>query len=763
MVPRLVARRFVSRLALIVALAALAPIVAAADAPADSSGDASNAAADSTPTAGVEFFESKIRPVLVERCYKCHSADAKAIKGGLRLDSRDAIRRGGDSGKAVVPGDPAASLLLDAVRYESFEMPPDGKLAPQIVADLEKWIRDGAIDPRTSAPRAPEPSVDVKSDVADAGDGIDWDAARKHWAFQPAVEHDLPAIANSAGFAAASRRLDGFIRARLAEENLLPAVAADRRTLIRRVSFDAIGLPPTPDEVEAFLADESPDAEERLVDRLLASPRYGERWSRLWLDLARYGEDQAHIVGDDRSLCYPNAYLYRNWVIAALNADMPYDRFVTLQLAADQATPEDESDDVALGFLGLGPKYYDRGSLEVMAEEWDDRVDTVMRTLVGLTVACARCHDHKFDPIETEDYYALAGVFASTQMFNRPLDDKAEKNKNGQAKKAEQAMHIVRDENLHDLNVFIRGDVKSKGPIVKRRFLHVLSPGEPRPFEHGSGRLDLARSIVDPANPLTTRVIVNRVWASSFGQPLVATPSNFGIRGEQPTHRELLDDLSSRFVAGGWSLKSLHRELFTSATYQQASHASEAALARDPANVTLSRMNRRRLSIEAWRDALLAAAGVLENRIGGPSIEPDKPDERRRTIYAGASRLELNKMLALFDYPDPNVHSEHRTTTTTPLQKLFVMNGPLMVATGDRLAQRLIAELPADKNGADGATTTTAHRIDLAYQLLYGRAASDAERSLGGQFIASLGEDEAQAWSQYAQVLLASNEMLFVD
>lgn len=741
------ALRFVTRRGVRIALGILAAL--------GQSVGRSAEAVDSTPqasAAAVEFFESRIRPVLVQHCYECHSADAKKLQGGLRLDSREAARRGGDSGPAVVPGDVAASLLLEAVKYESFEMPPSGKLPPQIIADLENWIQSGAVDPRAAAPRATEPPV-AETDAA-ANDGIDWAAARSHWAFVPPQRPELPPLASSANSQASppTGRLDLFVRSRLEREGLLPSPQADRRVLVRRLSFDAIGLPPSPEEVAAFEADESPDAYERLIDRLLAAPKYGERWARLWLDLARYGEDQAHIVGDDRSLCYPNAYIYRDWVIAALNADMPYDEFVTLQLAADRTTPDNPADDVALGFLGLGPKYYSRGSLEVMAEEWDDRVDTVTRSLVGLTVACARCHDHKFDPIATEDYYALAGVFASTQMYNRPLDDKAEKGKNGQAKNPEQSVHIVRDDSPRDLNVFIRGDVKSKGPVVRRRFLQVLGSGQPHPFEHGSGRLDLARAIVDPANPLTARVIVNRLWAQAFGRPLVATPSNFGTHGEPPTHADVLDELAVRLVANGWSLKSLHRELFTSATYRQSSHAGAAAQARDPANVLLSHANRRRLSVEAWRDGLLSAAGVLETRIGGPSIDPDKPDERRRTIYSRASRLELNKMLAMFDYPDPNVHSERRVETTTPLQKLFVMNGPLVVASAERFAARLAREAPPN----------AAERIDYAYRLLYGRAATDDERRLGAEYVAATGNDAA-AWSQYAQVLLAANETLFVD
>ena len=457
--------------------------------------------------AEIEFFEKKIRPVLVERCYECHATGAESVKGGLLLDSREASRKGGESGPAVAPGNAEESLLLSALRYESVEMPPDGKLPAAVIADFEKWIKLGAPDPREAPP--------AKKAAAE----IDWAKAKQFWAFQPPKRHTLPALAEPGSM---QRAADAFVLAKLTAAGLVPNPPADRRTLIRRVTFDLTGLPPTPQEIADFANDDSPQAYEHVVDRLLASPHYGERWARMWLDVSRYAEDQAHIVGNNTSLCYPNAYVYRNWVIEALNADMPYDEFVRQQLAADLIDPEDEARHVALGFIGLGPKYYRRSDPEVMAEEWEDRVDTVTRGLLGITVACARCHDHKYDPIETQDYYALAGVFASTEMFNRPLDAKREKNKDGQAKKAEDAVHIVRDKKPQDLHVHIRGDVKKQGPLTKRRFLRVVSAAEPQPFTNGSGRLELASAIVSRDNPLTARVIVNRVWGLHFrSAPLV--------------------------------------------------------------------------------------------------------------------------------------------------------------------------------------------------------------------------------------------------
>src|SRR5207253_60983 len=377
--------------------------------------------------------------------------------------------------------------------------------------------KDGAADPREAKAAAAPPAFDRE-------------AARRFWAFRPPARQSLPRVRNQAWPA---QPIDFFILARLEQAGFEPAPAAGRRTWLRRISFDLIGLSPTPEKIEAFVHDAAPDAYERVVDDLLASPHFGEHWARMWLDVARYGEDQAHIVGNDRSLCYPDAYLYRDWVIRALNRDMPYDRFVKLQLAADLLEPENVTGLPALGFLGLGPKYYDRRKLEVMADEWEDRVDVVGRGLLGLTVACARCHDHKYDPIPTEDYYALAGVFASSSMYNRPLQVTTEK-KPDKGKEPKYTMHIVREDKPTDLSVFVRGDVNSKGPVVKRHFLHVLSSAEPRAFPHGSGRQDLAEAIASRDNPLTARVFVNRVWAQCFGRGLVGTPSNFGSLGDRP-------------------------------------------------------------------------------------------------------------------------------------------------------------------------------------------------------------------------------------
>jgi hypothetical protein len=693
------------------------------------------------PREQIDFFEKKIRPVLVEHCYKCHSANATKVKGGLLLDTREGLRKGGDSGPVLAPGDPRASVLLKALRYEELKMPPPGKLPDAVIADFQRWIKEGAADPHVSAP------------AASSSAAVDVQGGKQFWSFRMPRSHPAPQVQNRGW---PIQKIDHFVLARLEQAEMEPSPPADRRTWLRRVSFDLIGLPPTPEEVEVFVNDSSPNAHETVVDRLLASPHYGERLARMWLDLARFAEDQAHIVGKDQSLFYPNAYLYRDWVIQALNGDLPYDRFIKLQLAADLMEPNEPTNHAALGFMGLGPKYYGRGSPSVMADEWEDRVDTLGRGLLGLTIACARCHNHKFDPIPTEDYYALAGVFASTKMFNRPLTEKSAKKGDGEASQPTDALHIVREGTATDLNVYIRGDANNKGPVVKRHFLHVLTTQEPPSFHQGSGRLELAEAIASPNNPLAARVIVNRVWGLHFGRPLVGTPSNFGSLGERPTHAELLDDLAVRFMQAGWSLKWLEREIVLSATFRQSSRVTTPSVAADPDNRLLGHMNRRRLTVESWRDALLAVTGRLDPSVGGRSIDPQDPKSCRRTVYSAVSRLDLNRMLALLDYPDPNVHADRRIETTTPLQKMFVLNSPFMVAQAGHLAERLMTDVPGVEGQADR------YRIARAYSLLFARPPRETEVRLGLAFLAGRDDYEAR-WKQYAHVLLAANEMLFVD
>jgi hypothetical protein len=646
--------------------------------------------------------------------------------------------------------------------------------------------------------------------AAAEGRPIDWTEARKHWSFRPPAEQRTPAVKLKSW---PRQRLDYFILARQEKAGILPSAETDARTFIRRVTLDLTGLPPTPEEVEAFLAElsrvspgpprelqaaaiqpsrpgASADPYDRLVDRLLASPRFGERMASMWLPLARFAEDQAHQVGNDTKYFYPNAHLYRDWVISAFNRDVPYNQFVKLQLAADQMDAAGKPELAALGFLGLGPKYYNRERLDVKADEWQDRVDTVTRTFLGLTVACARCHDHKYDPVTAHDYHALAGVFASTKMVNQSADGTEDKATEA-GKMAKDTLHVVVEDKAQDLPVFIRGNVENKGPVVQRRFLQILSDGEPTPFKAGSGRKELADALTDPRNPLTARVMVNRIWSLVFGRPLVGTPSNFGLIGDQPTHPELLDDLAVRFEKGGWSVKTLVREMALSATYRQTSDtaspyapngrpvvkhaapnlktAKRTPLARmpgvsttpsvapsrsavDPANALLWRMNRRRFTVEQWRDSVLYTSGQLASE-GGPSQDLTDPANNRRTLYAKVSRLKLNDVLMQFDYPDANVHAEKRSVTTTPMQKLFVLNSPFAIAQAKALAARLSAD----------AMESDTQRVERAYQLLYGRAPLPEEQSLGVAYLAGTESEGMTRWERYTQVLLAANEMLYVD
>jgi len=589
------------------------------------------------------------------------------------------------------------------------------------------------------------------SSGAEEGD-IDFAKERQFWSFQKPTAPSRPGVKNKRW---PRQELDYFVLARLEAKKLAPSDETERRRLIRRITFDLTGLPATPEEVNAFLKDGRRDAYERVVDRLLASPRFGERMASLWLPLARYAEDQAHQVGNDTKFFYPNAYKYRDWVIGAFNRDLPYDEFVRLQLAADKLERTNEL--AALGFIGLGPKYYNRGRLDVMADEWEDRVDTVTRTFLGLTVACARCHDHKFDPITREDYYGLAGVFASTRMVNKvpggvtPKEDNSEKD--AKAKLDPATLHMIEDDTKpQDLNVFIRGNVERKGPIAPRQFIRVLAEEKAVAFTNGSGRTDLAAAIASPGNPLTARVMVNRVWGMFFGQPIVVTPSNFGHSGQPPSDQALLDFLATHFMQKGWSVKTLAREIALSATYRQDSQASAKKAAIDAANESLWHMNRRRLTIEQWRDALLAVTGELDLS-SGPSLELDATNNLRRTVQARVSRLQLNSTLMQFDYPDANVHAEKRAATTTAMQKLFMLNSRFMIERAKALAGRITAN-PKEGNRA---------RVERTYALLFAREPEREEMKLALEFLRQPESKVMSRWEQYAQMLLASNEMLYVD
>ena len=1167
--------------------------------------------------AQLEFFEKKIRPVLVEHCYKCHGGDKKSIKGSLRLDTRAATLAGGDSGPAIVPSKPDESLVLSAMKYEDFEMPPSGKLPAKIIADFETWIRNGAADPRSGR------STPTKA-------GVDYAAGAKFWAFRKPVKSDPPQVSDNSWI---HNDIDRFVLANLEANKLLPSDPAAKETLIRRAYLGVIGLPPSSKEVQEFVADESPKAFDKIIDRLLESKHYGERWGRHWLDVARYGEDQAHTF---KARKYPRGYFYRDWVVDSFNNDMPFNEFVRNQVAGDLIDADNRHTRLAaLGLFALGPVYYAENveKAKAAADEWDDRIDTLTRGVLALTVSCARCHDHKYDPISMQDYYGLAGIFASTRYEERPIvsDDVLKQRKTADAKAQQQQVNIdrylstearnirekfvedipkyfvtawkienqsrkkgtnvkklysstakstklnqellkrwvtylrlksddatkrpyltdwfalqksldsktdlsadkksielvtsvanafmafaeskldrkaalfeqfgadvafVREEdktevqpgmiplgnlfddsatasldaalstdrfgatasdkslgvyrvlhgwgartniapdvsfdfaklgadtnsysnvtndgwqpgqalstsgkrvrtnkrleqgigmhanalitfdldeirraglmpanqkfrfkvdraginddaigsagNAHvavivsrphkdktqtdailaayvngekrelatddftyyfagdipkplradgryvsfdiaipsdakhvtlvtaaaegvdgnsissdhtvfsgarleldplpeasqvaksiknkqktidpqdradavflselfyddgllalppkdaepklgeeskkqlaemrkelaarqaeankievlmahslnesgpkDLPVYLAGNPARHGDIAQRAMPAIFTSGQKQAFDsNGSGRLELAMALTSDDNPLTARVIVNRVWAGHFGFGLVRTPSNFGQLGERPTHPELLDYLAIWFMDNGWSLKKLHRLILQSATYQQSSAYNAANFESDPENRMLWRMNRRRLEIEPWRDAMLTVSGELDASFGGPSKNLSDANNKRRTLYGFISRHRLDELLRLFDFPDPNITAAQRTTTTVPLQQLFVLNSEFMIRRARALAQRLNQQ----------NASTDDQRVELAYQLVYGRSPRPEELDLAVQFLQSSDEtkvgNKINGLEQLALALLSSNEFMFVD
>jgi hypothetical protein len=740
--------------------------------------------------------------VLVANCFKCHGEPKP--KAGLRLDSRSGMLAGGQTGPAIVPGHPEQSLLITAVRYnDTPRMPPKQKLKDSEIAALVSWVKQGA--------PWPAPPLAARSGAGSASKVTDKD--RRFWSFRPIARPLLPPV-HKASWPQSS--IDYFVLAKLEANGLSRVEPADRRTLLRRVTFDLIGLPPTEEEIDAFLSDRRPNAYARVVDRLLASPHYGERWGRHWLDVARYGEDQAHTF---QAKLYPAGFRYRDWVIGAFNRDLPYDEFIRQQIAADLLEgPGLQQRLPALGFFACGPVYYgDRKKFDQL----DDRVDTLTRGFLGLTVACARCHDHKFDPVPTQDYYALAGVFASTDYAETPLAPAAvvdqyqeavavverqrraldqflgaekaqlakvtgakgaapkskkqlEEQLSPEARKKLAAMradlealqkkvpvhypivHALKDSgHPANIHVCLRGNPNDPGEEVVRHFLSVLDRSS-RPFSHGSGRLELAQAIASKDNPLTARVLVNRVWQHHFGKGLVATPSNFGALGERPTHPELLDHLSQRFIASGWSIKALHRLILLSSTYQLSSRWDDANAQKDPESRLLWRVNPRRLEVEPWRDAMLAVAGRLDGKLGGPSIDLAAPANRRRTVYAAISRHDLNGLLRLFDFPDPNITSDARTATTVPLQQLFVLNSAFVIENARALAARLAADHEPDD----------AARVRRVFVRLYGRPATASEVADIIDYLHAPGSGELarlNRWERVAQALLCADEFLFVD
>jgi hypothetical protein len=699
------------------------------------------------PSAGVEFFEKRVRPVLVEHCYGCHSGQAKVVRGGFRLDSRHALRTGGKSGPAVVPGKPDASLLIRAVRYtdSTRRMPPKGKLPAAVVADLERWVAMGAPDPRDPT-RGPSPG---------RGD-------HRHWSFRPVRAVTPPAV-RDAGWARTP--VDRFILAKLEAKGLVPSAAADRAVLVRRLTFDLTGLPPPSAEVDRFLADTSPDAYERLVEQLLASPAYGERWGRHWLDVVRY----ADTAGETADFPVPHAWRYRDHVIASFNADKPYDQFVREQIAGDLlagAAPSERRAEmiVATGYLAIARRF----GFDVVADHYltiEDTIDTLGKSILGLTIGCARCHDHKYDPVTTTDYYALYGIFASTRYpFPGCEKDKRPRDLVPLGPPGELA-YAVAEGKPHNVRLQKRGDPEQPGKEVPRRFLSVLG-GQVVPDDGGSGRRALAGWLSDASNPLVARVLVNRVWQHHFGQGLVRTPSDFGTRGSPPSHPELLDYLAHRFVQSGWSIKALHRLIVLSAAYRQSSRISADVTRSDPDNILLARFPRRRLSAEEIRDAILAATGSLDRVPGGAHpFPPEKTwgftqhnpftavyDHKRRSVYLMTQRIKRHPFLGLFDGADPSSSTGQRDSTTVATQALFFLNDPFVHVASADLAARLLT-LPDE-----GA------RLDEVYCRCLGRRPTDREREAANRFLAGAdGEERGKRWAGWVRVVMASNEFVYID
>ena len=834
---------------------------------------------------GLEFFEQKIRPVLVSQCYQCHSAQAKKLAGGLRLDTRAGMLKGGASGEpALLSGAPEKSLLIRAIRYADpkLQMPMGGQLPAAVIKDFESWIKMGAPDPR---------EAESTTVAASHAEPYDFPVARKFWSFQPLKPAALPAVKNQAWV---KSPIDSFILAKLEEKNLAPVADADKLTLLRRATFDLTSLPPTPREVDDFLRDQSPDAFAKVVDRLLTSTAYGEKWGRHWLDLVRY----ADTAGCNSDFPVPSAYKYRNYVIDAFNQDKPYDQFIREQIAGDlllsQSQAEKNEQIIATGYIANSRRF---GSRDVDDNLMiDDTIDNLGKAFLGLSISCARCHNHKFDPIPQQDYYALYGIFKSTryafpgtEIYRHPhsliplaTDKQAEqlekfqtevrdlelkvealqverKFVSGKQREKETALEVLAqkagktlktdqlgrliaegrlieedhdDRNRYageastrtveeieaelnkaklrltelaeppnverayavaeglpaDARIHRKGDLKNLGEVAPRGFLQILGGTRLPANAKGSGRLELANWIADARNPLTARVIVNRIWLHHFGQGLVPTPNDFGVRGIAPTHPELLDYLAAQFIADGWSFKKMHRRLMLSHVYQLSSNDLAAAStnpqsairnpqSEDANNTWLWRFNRRRLDAEEIRDAMLAVSGALDrNTTDAHPFPPESSwrysqhnpfvaayEHNGRGVYLMQQRIRAHPQLSIFDGADTNAALGQRVPSTTPLQALFMMNDPFVHKQADNFAVRVGMAFAED-----------AKRIEYAYRLAFGRQPSADEISKGLAYLRDIRSDLAAiklpdeeqtraALASYLRVLLSSSEFIFVD
>jgi hypothetical protein len=774
----------------------------------------------------IAFFEKKIRPVLVRECYKCHAATAEKIRGGLTLDTHEGVRKGGDTGPAITPGSAKTSLLVKAIKQtdDDLKMPPKKKLSDDVIADFEKWIDMGAPDPRDSSSRVRKGEVDIE-------------AGRKYWAFQPPKQPFLPIVKDSAW---PKSDIDRFLWLELEAKGLRPVADAVARTLIRRLSFDLIGLPPTPEEVTAFVSEYGNKPQAALkaaVDRLLASPQFGERWGRHWLDVARYAESSGRSV----NFAYPHAWRYRDYVIAAFNADKPYDQFIREQLAGDLLPAKDDDERaehlIATGFLAIGPKTHDeRNRQQFQMDVADEQIDATFQAFQGLTVACARCHDHKFDPIPQKDYYAVAGIFRSTEtcygtvrVFQNihpgsmltlpradsvaiPLDPLTSDRRATIEKQIqdvrEQIANVPNGQNAFlqrillgsriatlqsqldlyesdgspkplaigvregrfpsDSRLLTRGELSQPGEMVQRGFPQVLTTKQPA-IGRESGRRELADWIASKDNPLTARVMANRVWLHLMGRGLTPTPDNFGASGQPCSHQALLDHLAVSFIENGWSVKKLIRTVVLSRAYQLSSQFDVKDFEADPDNVLVWRMPKRRLEVEALRDAMLAMAGRLDLappkgssvqrggegnvsfrfRRPGPDGDPVMTDSHR-TVYLSIVRDGLPEVLTLFDFPDPSLIIGERAATTVPAQSLYLMNNPFVIRQAEAMAERLLA------NGEEN----DAVKLTRAFEMCFSRPPTEKELNSSLKFLDDYGRKQPRkaSWTALCQALFGSAE-----
>ncbi len=646
------------------------------------------------PKEQLDFFESKIRPLLIERCYDCHSQESGESEAELDVDSADALRRGGVSGPALVPHKVDQSLLIRAIRYDNskLQMPPDEKLSVDEIKALEEWVAMGAPDPRTATPTAAANSTKAISP-------LDRDP-KSHWAFNVPKRARFDQQVDSR----ARDVVDAFAIERAKLASLPLNEEADKATLIRRLYFDLTGLPPTKSEVDRFVADDHPTAYRRLVDRLLATPDFGQRFARHWMDVSRYADTLGYATAG-KTRRHTGSERFRDWAIAAFASDMPYDEMLRHQLAGDRTDPKNAEGNLdAMGFMTLGRKFLN--PLDTI----DDRIDVISRGLLGMTVTCARCHDHKFDPISMSDYYSLGGIISSSQ----------------QPKEGASPLMMVDKAKPVDSPVLIRGQAGNRGPIAPRQYLTALRSTDDKRFSDGSGRWELVQRIASSDNPLTARVMVNRLWGHLIGKALVDSPSDFGFRTQPPQVPEILDDLAAEF-SEHWSIKRVIRRIVMTRVYRQTARVTDEALQKDPDNGLLARANRRRRDFESLRDSLLYVCDSMDQRLGGEPVEItlDTPSPRR-TVYAMIDRQNLPSIFRTFDFASPDAHTPKRYFTTVPQQALHLLNSKQSFD----LARRAAASITRDEQ-----VVTPGDRAKAVFVRILGRAPNAEELGAATAFL----------------------------